>query len=588
MRLTRWDAPCSTQETDAFLLHLACVHAQKAGDSPQAIEIRALLAERSVQKLCTFELDVSQLSDPVEYYHLRQILAFFQKRADLVLDGVSKVDAAWKTFEEAEALCRETNELFRLYSSGGFYFHPRVESVLYVAQRKISTILGDLPSLCDLKLRFGPGATTQVKRRDASARRKLSQAFACSEDSVELLQELLEEMPLWSQAPCEGGPDSISTSVHLHDAKVSFVPKTAKTDRTIAIEPSLTGMVQLAIGDHIAGRLRQVGVDLQDQTLNQRLALKGSRTGALATLDLSSASDTVACGLVESLLPFDWWEFLSKARTHRARTPSGLRRLEKFSTMGNGFTFALESLIFYALAKACAELTSSEGEVSVYGDDIIVPVGANQLLQEVLCACGFKVNRKKSFATGSFRESCGKDYFSGISVRPCYIKAALSPQTLFILHNYYVREGWWEFAPLVLEAIPAHLRLFGPDGFGDGHLLGDFEPRPLNRDLGWGGYTFETFTLKPIRRFYALGGDYVFPCYSIYVSSDAETVLDSFDSLAVKHARRGYLRSRWVRPKKPHGSLRPPGEQTRYQGSLMEDTVTGARGYKRIKIYYHG
>lgn len=571
MRVERWDQIVEPDEGFRLIDLLCQVLLERCEPSEFKDRVVDALKGRDYLELCTRDIYPDQ--HPVgEYKAYRQIFAFFQKRDDLSLPGIIPRDVAWSTFMEAENRCRETNEIFRKYSRGGFYFRPRVESVLYVAQRKISTILGDLPSLSSLRLRFGPGATTQVKKTNASARRKLSKPFACSEESISVVHELLAEMPHWSQVNLVSGEESCN--VEVETSRVDFVRKTAKTDRTIAVEPMLNGMVQLAIGDYMSLRLRRFGVDLRDQTLNQRLARIGSLTGDLATLDLSSASDTVSCGLVESLLPFDWWDFLRSWRTSQVRTPFGPMRLEKFSTMGNGFTFALESLIFYAITKACEELTDSlPGFVSVYGDDIIIPVTGFSLLVETLVACGFQVNLKKSFSSGPFRESCGKDYYSGYSVRPAYLRSSLTGSALFILHNFFVREGEPELASIVRGSISDSLAIYGPDGFGDGHLLGGPSPIPHGRDRGWGGYTFETYTWKSHKEFYSLGADYVYPSYSIYMTSDS----DVEESLVPFLSRVGRPRS--------HGVIRPQKDQSRYRAGLLEDSLPGVRGYKRISIY---
>jgi hypothetical protein len=573
MRVKRWDETLSSDSSNLILSALSDRHLQEIDDGRIKSDLSKLLAEQDWKGLCTYELTLE--TDVRSYSNARQILAFFQKRSDLSFADVDPKAVAWDTFMEAENLCLETNRLFKSYSSGRFCFGRRVEPVLYVAQQKISRILGDVPRLDELKIRFGPGATTQVKKRDASPRRKLSQMFCCSEDSRAALQPVLEEIPLWSQLV--GSPEG-TIPVRIDNSRVDFVRKTAKTDRTIAVEPSLTGMVQLGIGDFIAGRLRKEGLDLKhDQAKNKRLARLGSITGALATLDLSSASDTVSSGLVESLLPFEWWDFLRKFRCSVVKTPFGLRRLEKFSTMGNGFTFALETLIFFALAKASAEIQMSQEPVSVYGDDIIIGTDAFDLLVECLVATGFVVNKKKSFSTGPFRESCGGDYFSGSSVRPCYIKDSLSGHDLFILHNFYVREGRTDHSSFVRSFISDELAIYGPDGFGDGHLLGAHSLDPSNRDKGWGGYTFETYTYKPNRVFYKkpLSADYVFPAYSIYVSSDQDVDVATYPF-------EEKLLHRKV------GLVRPPGTQSVYRGGSLSDTLPGVRGYKRIKIYTMG
>jgi hypothetical protein len=405
--------------------------------------------------------------------------------------------------------------------------------------------------------------------------------FACSEELTQILPDLLSELPLWSGAPSDDS--SVTVTCQIDTGRVDFVPKSAKEERTISVEPMLNSMVQLGIGSYIASRLAKQGVDIKDQTLNQRMACEGSITGALATLDLSSASDTISCGLVESLLPLEWWDFLRACRTGRSETPDGVVRLEKFSSMGNGFTFPLETLIFYSLALACCE-PSDNRKVNAYGDDIIVPTYAYPLLIRVLRSCGFLVNEAKSFSSGNFRESCGKDYLSGIDVRPCYIKDTLSGSSCFVLHNYYVRTGQPEPAALILKYLDESLRIFGPDGFGDGHLLGDFSLTPFKRESGWGGFTFETFTYKSIKALYRLGADYVFPSYSIYMKDERP---DSIESLKGFAKASGFLRTR-----RSHGLIRPERSDSVYSikggRSFLSDTLPGYQGYKRVKIYTFG
>lgn len=584
MRYTRWDQKGTSELTNEVLFRLSLWHLEEATSSEEFAfdtlceesespefntisssftpsrplrEITALVKERNFSGLCHYSLSANHLSVD-SYKHLRQVLAFFSKRKDLSI-GIDTAAVAWSKAVEAETLCRESNDIFRKYFRGGFQFRPCVESVLFRTQRKISSILGDLPGLSDIKLRFGPGATTQVKKKDASVRRKLAQTFASSEDAIRLLPELLAEVPLWSGTSVRDDKKDF-VSVSLHRGRVDFVRKTAKTDRTISVEPALNTLVQLGIGDYIADRLRCEGVDIRDQTRNQRLAREGSLTGALATLDLSSASDTISCGLVESLLPYEWWDFLRSARTGESSSPDGEFRLEKFSSMGNGFTFALETLIFYSLAISCCD-GSEHKSVMAYGDDIIVPVGRAPLLMEVLASCGFIVNYDKTFTSGKFRESCGKDYYSGTDVRPCYIKASLSAADIFVLHNFYVRAGYpSEPSNFLLEYLDASLKIWGPDGYGDGHLIGDFVAKSLHRELGWSGYTFETFTYKARKAFYRLGADHVFPSYSIYMKeSPTESWHSDLPSRSMGiRSLRGRIKSQI------HGASRPEVSASEY------------------------
>jgi len=554
---------------------------QCSSDEKQVIEVKALLEGKDFYGLCHYSLSHEGLTVK-DYRNLRQVLAFFSKRKDLKI-GVDTKAVAWKKAIEAEALCRETNAIFRTYFQGGFSFPLDVESVLHRAQWKISEILGDLPELSELELRFGPGATTQVKKKDASARRKLAQVFSCSEEATAHVSELLAEMPNWSGVKSKTDSPSVARQIDI--GRVDFVRKTAKEDRTIQVEPSLNTMVQLGIGTYMASRLKVHGVDIADQTLNQRLACEGSLTGELATLDLSSASDTIARLFCMSMLPWDWFAFLDSIRTGRASSPDGVIRLEKFSSMGNGFTFPLETLIFYAIAISCCT-RDERSKVNAYGDDIIVPVSAVPLLMKTLHCCGFIVNKSKSFFSGNFRESCGKDYLSGIDVRPCYVKDALSGAKCFVLYNYYIRTSQPEPAALLLEYVDESLRIFGPDGYGDGHLLGDFTRTPLNRELGWGGFTFETFTRRARKAFYRLGADHVFPSYCTYVKGGPEMGFIDKDPPLTRFLR---IDSFYKLRRRSFGLIRPERSDSQYVQKngkwFLSDTLPGYQGYDRIKIY---
>jgi hypothetical protein len=95
--------------------------------------------------------------------------------------------------------------------------------------------------------------------------------------------------------------------------------------------------------------------------------------------------------------------------------------LHKFSSMGNGYTFALETVIFWSLVQAANSLTGCE-VASVYGDDIVCESNSALLLTEALRFAGFKVNSEKSYYTGPFRESCGADWLGGVLVTPQYLR----------------------------------------------------------------------------------------------------------------------------------------------------------------------
>lgn len=577
MILNQWDQRLTTEETDEFTHRLALWHLSEViSQGSQFDEIHALITTRNIRGLIDFELGYENCN-PSDAYHLRQCLALYQKRADIVLDGVDKRQVAVTKFRDSEQLCKETNAIFRLIASGGFCFPPDVNGVLHTAQRKIATILGDLPAVSELKLRFGPGATTQITKRYASARNKLSQRYTCSKDFIPLLEGVLDEMQGW--VFCEEDPDSAHAPVDIVSGRLAFVPKNAKTDRGIVVEPMLNSMYQLGLGDHMSRRLKRFGVDLTDQTKNQRLAQEGSLTGELATLDLSSASDTVARLLVQDLLPFDWYQIISQCSTSVVTCEGEDITLEKISSMGNGITFPLESLIFYSIAWSCCSNAADQAKVNVFGDDIIIPTNAYDLLCKVLNAIGFIPNQEKSFSKGFFRESCGKDYLMGIDIRPVYLKDRVMGSDAFVLHNYYVRTWQPEPAAIVLEIIDPSLRLYGPDGYGDGHLLGDYTPIRKKQHVkdGFGGHIFDTFTWKSRKSFLALPGDRVLPSYTIYANPASPGLPDLGPEIGLKFGS-----ALWD---DIFYDVAPSTVSYRKGRSGFGVTLPGTEGYKRISIY---
>lgn len=528
-KIPHWTESFTVAESIDMLKDLAYSHAIRGGSIGQMIAI--LIKKDALLELCEFQLGVGAHGwVPEELYHCRQALAFFQKLEGLDL-GIDQEAAAVATFEMTETLCRETNEIFKKRARGEFSFPPRIERSLDYAVRKIARVLGPVPSWEQLGYRFGKGATTLTKKRLASVREKFRAGVSCSEELLPAARAVLGELPAlcsaWSSSSAETEEESwYSVPVVLHDGRLEFVPKNFKTWRGTVTEPSLNGLVQLGTQDFLLPRLKKFGLDLRDQTRNQNLAREGSLTGALATADQTSASDCGAIELMAHLLPLEWFIFLSRQRTGHVLYRGKRIKLEKFSSMGNGFTFPLESLVFWALARSVCD---EDEIVSVYGDDIVLPSHRFLALAELLKAVGFIPNEKKSFFTGPFRESCGCDFYQGIDVRPYFQKTWVSGETLFTLHNYYVRKGRMEDALRVLAFIHPDLHQFGPDGYGDGHLVGEYPRVRKDRFIksGWEGTLFSTFTLrgrKDIRP--QLPSDFVLPSYSTY-RSGMNSVLSS-------------------------------------------------------------
>ena len=471
-------------------------------------QLDAAMASEDHAFLINFEFDYSTAVDPREFVNLRRLLALFQKNKSFKLPGVDREAAAWESFSESEILCSQTNARFESYESGTP--NPRVEPIIMLVQRKIAQILGPCPLLEDLHFGFGPGANTTCRKR-TSARHKLATPPVCSREALHSVNRLMSMFPAYR---------ALFPSVAIGNGELSFVPKNAKTNRTIMIEPILNTFVQRGIGRYIKRRLVHYGCNLYDQSVNRQAAMEGSLTGSLVTLDLSSASDLIAHNVVATLLPPDWYELLVQWRTGRIEyKKKGLVfELEKFSSMGNGFTFELESLIFYALALVTAREVGSSSQVSVYGDDIIVGSDAADLLIERLELFGFKVNTKKSCLHGPFRESCGGDYLSGLDIRPFYCKDTWTDARITACHNQIYNSGFddREARAFLVRLLPAYARKSGPPGYGDGHLHGSYIGVAHKRDQGYEGFIFSTFVKKPLTFKEPLLADYLLPSYLCY------------------------------------------------------------------------
>jgi hypothetical protein len=218
-------------------------------------------------------------------------------------------------------------------------------------------------------------------------------------------------------------------------AKLTAVPKTHGKPRLISIEPTVMQYIQQAISVPLRAMLERDSlckhfIGFEQQWPNQAMACIGSEDGSLATLDLSEASDRIPNWLIEDLVQDfpHFSEAIEACRSSRVQLPSGeIHSLRKFASMGSALTFPMEAMVFVAVVFEAMFRASNirptlgafrryQDQVRVYGDDIIVPTHMAETVIDSLETFGFKVNRNKSFWTGSFRESCGKEFWEGRDV----------------------------------------------------------------------------------------------------------------------------------------------------------------------------
>lgn len=410
-------------------------------NSPLSAKIIAALDNKAYDELLKTEISPSDYSDELSYFKDAQVIALVKKYPywDITTDPRHE---AMKTFIDCERQCRETNH--RIWDGIENKTMSAVNSVLAIAQRKILDILGEAPDIRGIPFEFGPGATYSVKY-NTSALDKLASHCDVTSGCYGLAEEFLRTCPGWNDNSQFDlvGPRRPPILRRVIGDRLSFVPKNAKTDRPIGIGPLANVLIQKGIGKCIRRKLRPY-VNLRYAQFRHRdLARSASVDNDLATVDLKSASDTISYAVIQSLFPEDWFSLMDQSRSTHYHIEDRWYEYQKFSAMGNGYTFELESTLFYSLSvSVCRYMGISDVDVSVFGDDIIIPSSARPLLQQVLSYLGFTINDEKSFFEGPFRESCGGDYFNGFDVRPFYLKGRISYRTLFLMNNYLERTGY--------------------------------------------------------------------------------------------------------------------------------------------------
>lgn len=400
---------------------------------------------------------------PALYHNFRQLLReqlatdksfkaaylaeqFESKLLDTSLTGVTseqRHDRAIVKWLNREKLNRETNQRVMFADDTDFLFLDGrgfpvfADEFIAWCRSACQDLLGSEVPWNELRGSFSGGASTSVKRECGTIPRKYQEGRDITSSAIYHYLRLTQSV------------QSMPRDLNEVMGNVMFtVPKTSEIDRVACKEPDLNMYCQKAVGDIIRRKLKTKGIDLNDQAVNQSLAFQGSVDGTLATVDLSSASDSVTISIVTAFLPFEWSSLLMELRSPFTRVPAYVdadgqsvdthwHMNEMISSMGNAFTFELESLIFWIIARACAYFTRTQGRISVYGDDIICPKGLEVSLESALDFFGFTLNRSKSYWDGEFRESCGKHYYSGFDVTPFYVKqlpSKLSDWCLLLNH----------------------------------------------------------------------------------------------------------------------------------------------------------
>jgi hypothetical protein len=294
----------------------------------------------------------------------------------------------------------------------------------------------------------GPGASLATRGKDFYTKYYSSCLSTTSPELYLMYNAWARLFPEWSNAELIRRENS-GEYVLCSGSRLSFVPKTNDVSRSICTEPSLNMFFQLGLGKIIEARLqRSYGIRLSTQPdYNRELARIGSIDESFVTIDLSSASDTISLNLCRDILPSWVYETLAELRSPCTTYRGVSTELSMVSTMGNGFTFPLQTAIFSFLVDSVyrshgipLEKSTRErvGNFAVFGDDIIVLRSCAERMIRLLRMCGFQPNMEKTFVEGPFRESCGHDYFRGHNIRGFYLKDLDSMESRYVAINSLV------------------------------------------------------------------------------------------------------------------------------------------------------
>lgn len=268
-------------------------------------------------------------------------------------------------------------------------------------------------------------------------------------------------------------------------ARLLAVPKTLKGPRMIASEPVSHQFIQLGLmrwlREHLPKPIKP-SISFLSQEPSRLKCLEASKSGEIATVDLSAASDRLTCWVVERVFRRNpsLLEALWSCRTRSCTNATSVDApwtidLNKFAPMGSGVTFPVQTIVYTVICVAVVlylegrpvtneTISRAAKKVQVFGDDIVLPSSAVPTLAHLLSYLDLKVNGNKTHYSGHFRESCGMDAFKGVDVTPLYAShlelgdAARNLEAWVDVCNNAYSKGLWCLANFMVLSVPLQIR----------------------------------------------------------------------------------------------------------------------------------
>lgn len=517
-------------------------------NTPRALSVYLMLKYEEYSQYLDLKIDPCHYEDASVFRGDLLVTKVMSKSPNLPhISAGDRRKEAVTTFKRSEARCKEINDMFWATPD------TQLPVWFFSLQNFVAKLLDPLTQesldrILDLTS-HGPGSTTGVRGVGSTVVEKFQQHMHLTTNLYPFCRSIMGSN--WSDL--NDHPREI-----VKGSRFTTVPKTAKTDRGICVEPTLNVYLQKGIGAYIRERLRRFGLDLDVQAEKNRIAAKRAYRDDLCTIDLEAASDSISWVMLQRVMPTDWCHLLALSRSPSTKIEGNWVDLQKVSSMGNGYTFELESLLFLGLCRSLVPLDEWD-DVHVFGDDIIIPRKYVASLIEALNFLGFSVNRAKSFLEGNFFESCGTDWFKGVQVRPFYLKGSVEniPYPVQIANKLrlfasQVYNGLFcdsSYLPLwkkLLKRCPPQWRKCRvPKELGDvGIIASEREllvKRQLNDDMKWEeGVYIRTIMTLPKKR--------VYRSYGIVLNALANVAVDepTYGRLPVRGLF-GLQRSRWTR-----------------------------------------